>query len=317
MPKVSVIIPTYNSAIYLPEAIESVLAQTYQDFEIIVIDDGSTDNTKDAVTPYLDRIIFLDGPNGGPCKARNRGIQRSSGEYVAFLDADDIWYPDKLEFQMAVLSENQHYDMVHSDASYSRKYTSEEGRTWFSIKKHVKVGWIYSELLNECFIILSSVIVKRECLESAGLFDENVERWHGYDLYLRIAVESQIGLVNKPLFFRRIHESNRFYSDPLSEVKSLIKVLKKWDTQAHKLAEVDRKIINQRLRIQYCRLGSYYLARERSTQARQAVKNSLARGFSLRGVAYLGASILPPFSLPYVQKVKHRLSHKASSARRF
>jgi len=317
VPKVSVIIPTYNSAIYLPEAIESVLAQTYKDFEIIVIDDGSTDNTKDAVTPYLDRIIFLDGPNGGPCKARNRGIQKSSSEYVAFLDADDMWYPDKLECQMAVFSENQHYDMVHSDASYSRKNTSEEGRTWFSFKKHVKVGWIYSELLNECFIILSSVIVKRECLEKAGLFDENVERWHGYDLYLRIAVESQIGLVNKPLFFRRIHESNRFYSDPLSEVKSLIKVLKKWDTKARKLAEVDRKIINQRLRIEYCRLGRYYLARQRSTQARQAVKNSLTRGFSLRGVAYLGASMLPAFSLPYVQKAKNYLSHKDSSVRRF
>jgi glycosyltransferase involved in cell wall biosynthesis len=92
MPKVSVIIPTYNSARYLPEAIESVLAQTYRDFEIVVIDDGSTDNTKEVVAPYLDRIIFLEVPNGGPAKARNRAIRKSSGEYVAFLDADDIWY---------------------------------------------------------------------------------------------------------------------------------------------------------------------------------------------------------------------------------
>jgi hypothetical protein len=235
---------------------------------------------------------------------------------VAFLDADDIWYPDKLERQLAVFSQNHHYDMVHSDASYSRKNTPEEDRTWFSTKTCVKVGRIFSDLLNENFIILSSVIVKRERLEKTGLFDENIERWHGYDLYLRIAGESQIGLVNKPLFFRRIHESNRFYSDPLSEVKSLIKVLKKWDNQTHKLTEVDRKIINQRLRTEYCRLGRYYLARERSIQARQALKNSLARGFSLKGAAYFGLAILPPFGLPYIRKVKHRLSHKASRARR-
>jgi glycosyltransferase involved in cell wall biosynthesis len=317
MPKISVIIPSYNSAIYLPEAIESVLAQTYKDFEIIVIDDGSTDNTKDVVKPYLDRITFLKGPNGGPCKARNRGIRKSSGEFVAFLDADDIWYPDKLECQMAVFSKNPNYDMVHSDASYSRTYTSKEDRTWYSIKKCVKVGWVFSELLSECFIILSSVIVKRKSLERARLFDEHVERWHGYDLYLRIAVESQIGLVNKPLFFRRIHESNRFYSDPLIEVKSLIKVLKKWDNQAHNLADVDKKLVNQRLRIQYCRLGTYYLAREQPTQARKALKSSLARGFSPRAVAYLGLSTLPFFALVYIRKAKHRLSRKATNTRKF
>ncbi len=160
MPKVSVIIPTYNSANYLPEAIESVLAQTYKDFEIIVIDDGSTDNTKDVVAPYLDRIIFSEVPNGGPARARNRAIRESSSEYVAFLDADDIWYPDKLERQLTVFSENQHYSLVHSDASYTRTYSSQEGRTWFSIKKCVKAGWVFSELLSENFIILSSVIVK-------------------------------------------------------------------------------------------------------------------------------------------------------------
>ena len=106
MPKISVIIPTYNTAHYLQEAIESVLAQTYTDFELIVIDDGSTDNTKEVVAPYLDRIVFLETENNGPSKARNRAIRESSCEYVAFLDADDIWYPDKLDRQMTLLSKN-------------------------------------------------------------------------------------------------------------------------------------------------------------------------------------------------------------------
>jgi len=308
MPKVSVIIPTYNSANYLPEAIESVLAQTYKDFEIIVINDGSTDNTKEIVAPYLDRIIYSEVPNGGPAKARNRAIRESSGEYVAFLDADDIWYPDKLDRQITVLSGNQNYSLVHSDASYTRTYSSQESRTWFNLKKRVKTGWVFSELLSENFILVPSVIIKRDCLERVGLFDEDLKCWEGYDLWLRIAFEHQIGLVNTPLFFRRIHESNLFYSDPLYEVLGLITIMKKWDNQALKLTEVDRKTINQRLKLGYNRMGAYYLTQGQSAKARQALKNSFARGFSLNCVAGLGLSMLPPFTIQYILKAKRRLN---------
>ena len=291
--KVSVIIPTYNSARYLPEAIESVLAQTYRDYEIIVIDDGSKDNTKEVVGPYRDRITYLEGDNAGPSEARNRGIRASSGPYVAFLDADDLWYPDKLKRQLEVFSENRDYDLVHTDGSYSRSPSSQPGRTWFSLKKKVPSGWVFSDLLNESFIILSSVVVKRESLERVGLFDQNVDRWHGYDLWLRIAFERQIGSIEAPLFFRRIHETNRFYSEPLKEVKSFITVMKKWQNRSQDLAEADRQNVRQQLRGAYLRQFGYLAAAGSHRQARQALKNSWAQGFSLFGFTCYALSILP------------------------
>ena len=257
MPKISVIIPTYNSARYLPEAIESVLTQTYKDFELIVIDDGSSDNTKEVVVPYLDRIMFLEGPNGGPSKARNRGIRQSSGEYVAFLDADDIWYSDKLQRQLTVFTENKHYSLVYSDASFTQSYPSKEDRTFFSIINPARAGWIFSKLLCENFILIPSVIVKRDCLEKTGLFDEHLKWWEGYDLWLRIAFENQVGYLNTPLFYRRIHESNLFYSAPSNNLISLITIMKKWDNQALKLNEGDRQsAIKKRIPFTECPLLS-------------------------------------------------------------
>jgi GT2 family glycosyltransferase len=171
----------------------------------------------------------------------------------------------------------------------------------------VTSGWVFSDLLSECFIILSSVIVKRECLERVGLLDEKVDRWHGYDLWLRIAFESQIGLINAPLFFRRIHESNRFYSEPLKEVRSFIMVMKKWEDKSLGVAEADRKTINRQLRAAYIRLFAYYAADGFPVEARQALKNSFARGFSIIGVACLALTILPPVAIQYIIRAKTRL----------
>ncbi len=103
MPKVSVIIPTFNCAVYLPQAIESVLGQTWQDFELIVVDDGSTDDTCQVLAPYQNRLVYLYQENQGESSARNKGIQVAQGEYLAFLDSDDLWLATKLERQITVL----------------------------------------------------------------------------------------------------------------------------------------------------------------------------------------------------------------------
>jgi len=308
MQKISVIIPTYNSASYLPEAIESVLAQTYENYEIIVIDDGSTDNTKEVVVPYLDQIVFLQIENGGPAKARNHGIRYSIGDYVAFLDADDIWYPIKLDRQMTLFKKNPQYGLMYSDVSYARTYSSQKGRTFHSYCKHVKEGRIFSELLHECFIALSSVIVKRDCLERVGLFDENCELWQGYDLWLRIAFENQIGLVNEPLYYRRIHEENRFYSDSLKNILSIIMIMEKWDKDALRLSEADRKIVNQRLCAKYRSLGKYYLTVGCHDKARSALKKSIARGSFAKGVVLFGLSIIPYFVVQFTIATKRRFN---------
>ena len=113
-PRISVIIPTYNSAVFLPEAVESVLSQTFLPQEVIVVDDGSTDNTEDVLEPFRRRIHYIRQENQGPAVARNRGIAEAKGDLIAFLDADDVWVPEKTEIQVKVLRENPRIGLVHS-----------------------------------------------------------------------------------------------------------------------------------------------------------------------------------------------------------
>src|SRR5436309_855641 len=112
---VSVVIPTFNSADYLVQAIQSVLAQTYQDFEILVVDDASTDHTEEAIQPFADRVIYLRQERGGPSVARNRGILQAKGELIAFLDADDLWRPNKLARQVEYLNQHPEACLVYTD----------------------------------------------------------------------------------------------------------------------------------------------------------------------------------------------------------
>jgi glycosyltransferase involved in cell wall biosynthesis len=297
---------------YLPDAIESVFKQTVNDLEIIVVDDGSTDNTKEVIKPYLDRISFMEIANGGPSKARNRAIRASQSEYVAFLDADDTWYPHKLERQLKIFLKNQQVSLVHSDAFINGTDKSQENKLWFSGHTRVNSGWVFGDLLNECFIILSSVIVKRDCLEKVGVFDEDLKCWEGYDLWLRIAYENQIGFVDEPLFSRRIHGSNLFFSETLNRISGLITVMTKWDNKAKKLSEDDKKSIKQQLKTQYCRLGGYYLNKGQPAKARIALINSLKHGSSLRSAGFLSLSILPPFAISYIRRTKHGVRELAS-----
>jgi glycosyltransferase involved in cell wall biosynthesis len=316
MPRVSVIIPAYNSARYLLDAIDSVFAQTYKDLEVIVIDDGSTDNTKEILEPYMDRIIFLQQANSGPSKARNLGIQRSSGEYLAFLDADDIWYPEKMERQIGMFLENPQYMLVHSNALVKAEDNSQPDKFWFDSKKRVKSGKVFSDLLAECFIILSSVIIKRQCLDKTGIFDTNVEPWEGYDLWLRFAYSYQIGFISNPLFVRRLHSSNLFYSNLSREILGYIKIMEKWEVQTKFLSEGFKVIIHNHLKKEYHRLGICYLAQCEPYKARTAFKNSLRHGYSLSSITYLGLSVLPPTVLKCIRDGKRRFISKTNKIER-
>jgi glycosyltransferase involved in cell wall biosynthesis len=311
MPRISVIIPTYNSAHYLREAIESVLDQTYKDLEIIVIDDGSTDNTKEIVKTYMDRIIFLQQANSGPARARNLGIQKSSGEFVAFLDADDIWYPEKLERQIEIFLKNPQYGLVHSDALIRSVDNSQPDRLWFDFKRRVKSGKVFSDLLAECSIILPSVIIRRQCLEETGCFDENLKIWEGYDLWLRVAYSYLIGFVDAPLFLRRIHSDNLFYNNLLYEILSLIRIMENWEEKALSLSKTDKETVKNNLRRQYCRLGIYYIGQCDPDNARPALKQSLEHRFSSIGITYYALAMLPPFVLRFVRKTKRQIGFRA------
>jgi teichuronic acid biosynthesis glycosyltransferase TuaG len=197
VPRVTVVIPTYNRAHIVGEAIQSVLDQAYPNLELIVVDDGSIDDTERAVAPYLGRIIFLRKPNGGPASARNHGIAAATGEYVAFLDSDDLYLPGKLARQVCEFEEDPERVLVYCWFLIS----DGDGRLRMGRRCRL-AGSVYRELLGECMkgpIYPSAAMIRRTALEQAGPFDETMRIADDTDLFCRLARLGPVGLIAEPL----------------------------------------------------------------------------------------------------------------------
>jgi len=221
---VSVIIPARNMARYLPFAIESVLRQSYTGWELHVVDDGSTDQTPEVVSKYLtdSRVRYWAQPNQERAVARNRGIASSSGEYVAFLDADDVWRPDKLARQVSVLERARESALCYTYA----RYIDPEGNP-LKAERHVaaREGYILPQLIRGNFIPVSSVVVRRSALDTVGVFDTDSrligsEDW---DLWLRIAAAFPVRLVPEELTLYRVHHTPRSHRVMLTGAIAVVK----------------------------------------------------------------------------------------------
>ncbi len=204
MPKVSVIIPTYNCAQYITESIDSVLNQTYKDYEIIVVDDGSTDNIKEILVTYTSKIKYIYQENSGPSKARNTGILNSNGQYIAFLDADDIWEPTKLEKQLPLFERDHMTSLVfcftkHVDINGNVFFIDEYDSGW--------KGYAANRLLLRP-LATSSVLIKKNNLQKVGVFDEKLLFSEDNDLFLRIAARFRFNFVSEALIKKRVHNQN-------------------------------------------------------------------------------------------------------------
>jgi glycosyltransferase involved in cell wall biosynthesis len=183
MPKVSVIIPTYNRGKLITRAIESVFKQTYRDFEIIIIDDGSKDETPNVLAPYLNRIKYIYQENRGISAARNQGIRQASGDYIAFLDSDDEWVEDKLAIQVEILDNNKNIGIVHNKLIILNENGEKVG-----MKPKKDSGKNFQELVAVGGDLpTSSVITRKECFDKAGLFDEELPTMEDFEMWLRIA----------------------------------------------------------------------------------------------------------------------------------
>ena len=207
-PLISIVIPAYNAGKYLAETLESVRSQTFSDYEIIVIDDGSTDRTVEIASSY-DGVVLLTQNNRGAAAARNAGVRAARGAYVAFLDADDIWLPSKLEKQAARLLDNPRNQWIYTD---SWVFDAATQRTLCRIGERIRLhqGDILPPLLLRCFIPSATPVVKRTALTDAGLFDETRERRviEDWSLWLRIAERHAVALIDEPLAMIRMHASN-------------------------------------------------------------------------------------------------------------
>jgi glycosyltransferase involved in cell wall biosynthesis len=209
---VSVVIPTFNSAAYLVQAIESVLAQTYQGFEIIVVDDASTDNTESAIQHFGNRVCCIRQENGGPSVARNRAILRARGELIAFLDADDLWRPTKLARQVEYMDHHPEAVLVYTDFTRGpQPGTNNQSR--LQAFKQRNPADAFHGLLEENFIATPTVMVRKIALAKSGLFDPALRGSEDLDLWLRLANElagshRSFGFIDEVLVDVRQHEGN-------------------------------------------------------------------------------------------------------------
>lgn len=226
MPAVSVILTTYNRGAIVPDAIQSILDQDYRDFELLVVDDGSHDDTPERIHPYRNHLLFIQhGHNRGISAARNTGIIHSSGEFICFLDSDDLWKKQKLSSQMTYLRMHPDYQICYTGEVWLRN------GTWLNQKlKHEKFsGDIFEKLLPLCLISPSSVMVARKVLDQTGYFDESFPACEDYDLWLRIGWRFPIGYLEERLIIKRGgHEdqlSQKFAGLDKLRIKALMKVL--------------------------------------------------------------------------------------------
>jgi len=207
-PSVSVIIPSYNCARYVCEAVDSVLAQTSPADEIIVVDDGSTDDTRARLEAYRDRTVYIEQPHSGVARARNRGIEDSSGTLIAFLDADDRWLPEKLERQLEHLASHARADLIHTNFLHWNDRTGELTRSARNPQR--ASGRCYLEFFWYTRVMTSSILLTRRCLDRVGGFDEHIPGRYAedIDLCLRIARAHELAYLPEPLVLYRRHEGN-------------------------------------------------------------------------------------------------------------
>ena len=198
-PLVSVIIPTYNRAWVLKEAVDSVLAQEFGDFELIVVDDGSTDATAELLAAYADRVRVLRQTNRGVSAARNAGIAAARGKLIAFLDSDDLWLPGKLGRQVEFFNSHAGVLIGQTEELWVRNGL----RVNPGCRHRKRNGIIFEPSLELCLVSPSAGMVRRELFDQVGLFDESLPACEDYDLWLRVSCRYPVHLIKAPLIVKR------------------------------------------------------------------------------------------------------------------
>jgi glycosyltransferase involved in cell wall biosynthesis len=223
-PLISVIIPTYNRGWIIKEAIDSVMAQNYRDFELIIVDDGSTDNTSDILNSYHGDILVFRQENRGVSAARNRGIVEASGRFIAFLDSDDLWLPQKLFRQVEFFNKNPDAEICQTEETWIRNGVRVNPK-----RKHKKpCGMIFEPSLALCLISPSAVMIRRSLFEKVGGFDETLPACEDYDLWLRISCRYPVYLIETPLIIKRGGHNDQLSASPGLDkfrIKSLNRII--------------------------------------------------------------------------------------------
>ena len=320
---VSVIIPTFNCARFLPQTLESVLAQTYRAFEVIVVNDGSTDNTEEVIRPYRQAIVYLSIPNKGASAARNAGLRLCNGELIAFLDADDLWHVEKLEEQVALM--DMHPDIAVSYTNFTffgrpfpdptgfeergaalLRYSREAiGSSRYAITSR---SLLKDFLIHQAFPKPSIIMIRRQCFERVGGFDESLAICEDTQMCLRLAKYYKFGYVDRCLVQRRVR------TDTLSSAADdrryatvhiqMLENLEKWIP----LSKSERRALNRVLADYRLAAGYLDFTEYRLTSSREHLWNSVKACPTARALVYLLLSVFPVKTVKALRLFKQRVT---------
>ena len=256
-PLVSVIIPAYNCADYIVESIESALAQDYPNKEIIVVDDGSTDDTVATLSAFDGKITVIRQENAGSAVARNTGIKASSGEFIAFLDSDDLWFPGKLSLQVEYMEAHPDIGLVYHDWMV---WELDDNGTFAPLDIPTlpadrlatdpdNSGWIYRRLFSESIIHTTAAMLRRELVDKAGVFDTELRKGQDYEYWFRISRYTRVAKLRAVLSAYRINPAGvTCQPSPVNYAALVIeKVLSLWGLTGPDNIKIPRSVIRRRL----------------------------------------------------------------------
>ena len=226
-PAVSVIIPAYNSGAYLHAALESVRAQSFQDLEVLVVDDGSTDNTYDVARTYAaawPRLRVIRTEHAGLATARNRALAEMAGQWIALLDADDLWLGEKLHKCMEYLAAHPQLSVVY----HPMKPIASDGRPIKVRTKRCRSGWLTERLFHRAFLQDPTAVFHKRVIETVGGFDQSLPVCVGHEFWLRVSTKFEIGLLNEPLALRRCHDSSLAQADQVRASRVKMEMLERF-----------------------------------------------------------------------------------------
>lgn len=314
-PLVSVVIPVYNGERYLAQAIESVLAQTWPHVELIVVDDGSTDGSAGIIAGYGPRLVAVRQENRGVAAARNAGMERATGRFIALLDQDDWWRPEKAERQVALMLEDRRVGLVHTGVDHF-----DEGLGRFTgplaplARPDLLVGDCFRRLLLDNQIYNSSVMLRASVLRRVGLCDPQIRgnTVQDYDLWLRVARRARLAYVPEPLVVFRVHPGQGTWDRRLmltEEARLMERVV-----AAEGL--VSQPDVRRRMAGLYDQLGAAYLDAGDRAGARRSFARSLGWRTSARAAALWVASLFPMPLVRALQAMRRGAEASREQARR-
>jgi glycosyltransferase involved in cell wall biosynthesis len=300
---VSVIIPTYNSDKYIGEALDSVLCQTYADYEIIVIDDGSTDDTKKIIEEHYPLVRYYFVENRGVSSARNLGISLAQGEFIAFLDADDRWLPDKLEKQTALFQSDDNLGMVFTENYFFDEHGIKKNK--LNKRKRLMYGDIVRNIFLNSYVATPTVMVRKSVFDAVGFFEEGLTVAEDDNMWMRIAMRYGVELLDEPLVLCRVTEGSlsRTNRNIFLGVRKHIEIIK------NKYPDIYKYLGNSAIRRKYSDLffseGYNHFSKHQYKKARiNFGKSYFYCPFRIKSLLYLISTVFSPLLIEKLRKRK-------------